>query len=185
MALRLQWRDPASDAIQDVILPDQWISGLLPGAVRQVLQRQVRRTPIMTFADVHREASLLEEDSQGPSKEMGSQAVMRAPSFRREPPDLASWKEGIQAELLAEVQDQLVSLSRSIAGDVQAQLQQFELGASSDTPLFPSQGPARAAMAPPIDQTISGTTTEDRCVMPVARLAIWPVDALRTPPVFL
>ncbi|MGH0130518.1 UNVERIFIED_CONTAM: hypothetical protein FKN15_047232 [Acipenser sinensis] len=89
----------------------------------------------MMFTEVGIEARLLIEDSQGSPKEVISQAVIHPPS--QGPPD---WKAEIWAEVLAEVQGQLTSLSCSIATDVQAQLQWLQPIVHSAPPPLPFRG---------------------------------------------
>ncbi|MGH0115026.1 UNVERIFIED_CONTAM: hypothetical protein FKN15_068401 [Acipenser sinensis] len=95
---RIERRNSTEPGMQDVVLRDQWVFGLQPGAVCQDLQHQVHWTPTLTFPEVYRKARVLDEGAVSQLKEIACCAIIQ----RFQPsPDLDGWKKEVRVELLS------------------------------------------------------------------------------------
>ena len=139
--LHHQWRarEPLADGTDDELLRTQFSMGLRPGPIGQKIQRQLRRTPTLSFAEAFDEAKALERE-QGHAE--GAQVC---PTFAKttrtptpDPPGNTDWqriKETLRTELREELKEQVTLLGRSIVDELQGRL---NISPVAPSPLSPA-----------------------------------------------
>ena len=96
---------------------DQLVLGLRPGVVQQELQRQVRRTPTLTFTEVCSEVKALEAELKM-EPVCASRISVPQPNPSMVAPSLEEWRETVRAELRQEFTDQFSVLKETLTDEI-------------------------------------------------------------------
>ena len=145
---RWQSCDPGHAGPMDGVLRSQFSRGLKEGAVKQELQRHLRRTPNLTFDAVCREAKFLDNEGKAQTAEATAYQARAAP-----PPSvpetqsqlsLQQLKDSLRAELKQEIHDQVTLLGKTIVDEIRGQFSN-----SQPDPLPTSQWGRPAAATQP------------------------------------
>lgn len=120
---RWRAREPLVAGTDDELLRTQFAMGLRPGAVKQELQRQLRRDTALTFDKACSEAKALERESAHTEEAQVCPAI--ASSSRKPAKATSDWdsmRESLRAELRQELTEQVNLLSKSIVEELQGRL---------------------------------------------------------------
>lgn len=155
----------------DENLTSQLMLGLQPGPVQIELQRLLRRSEPMTFADLCKEAKAVEQEHQQTPEEAHTREVHSTPlqdeghvrraaavaesSTRSSVADWQSVKEALRSEVMAEVREQMSTLKDDLLGEIKQQLQ----GLRTQQPQGPSRQAGRMDVRPR-DQRRAGRTPQ-------------------------
>lgn len=155
--LHYRWRakDPLDAGTDDELLRTQFAMGLRTGSLKQELQRQLRRTSTLTFAEACEEAKALEREL-GHTEEANVCPTVAATSYPRPTPtvtELQQMKEALRAELREELKEQVTLLGKSVVDELQGRLKSLPEMETSPQPSWQSQSNApqrqRLGSAPP------------------------------------
>lgn len=151
--LHHKWRarEPLTAEADDELLRTQFITGLRPGTTSQELQRLLRRTATLTFAEACEEAKALERE-QGQAE--GAQVCPTFATTSKTPtakaPVADGWqqmKEALRAELREELREQVTILGKSIVDELQGRLNISPLASPPPT-ATPQMGSVPTSMQP-------------------------------------
>lgn len=116
---RWQVKEPGSEDAAEEMLQSQLVAGLTPGPVQLELQKLVRRSPTLKFADLSVEARVVERELQRVQEADTQRVCIPAPaSAPMLTPSVAEWRESLKAEVLVEIRQQLSSLKNDILGEM-------------------------------------------------------------------
>ena len=155
---RWQSSDPGHAGPIDGVLRSQFSRGLKEGAVKQELQRHLRRTPNLTFDAVCREAKFLENEGKAQRAEAMAYQARAVPQpgvpETQSQLGLQQLKDSLRAELKQEIHDQVTLLGKTIVEEIRGQF--------SNPQPDPTSQWGRPAAAPPSNRRRRPDTQEPR-----------------------